>query len=405
MEEQILLKVPPTLARYIHTLLQTDSIDQQQIDLTFLGTGEKKRNVQLNIANAATANTEVQQQYLGVLTDLPTHIETYKTFDGGNYYKAADVSQMIVIPEVQSSAKKSADGEADSKNANDNVSNVKLPPVTYHSGITPPTQQIYPRRYNRIAKPPRDSVEAVEERLKNIQTGTYVEKYEIVEEVVEVPLEPGEELPDDELNRPAAPAVAEDGFARPVAPVTAAASKAPATRQPPAAAAANEWEDDADDTASETTNDETMSTGLRSTVSSDAGRTPLQSNTPAVRMGAQTPTLHEDNLNTTSATPRSTLRRQAMSTPTLPSPNLFADPSMASPTMQYNTDTDNFTRNAALAQSPSTMRSIDDFQAMDSSGMDLDAEIGGMLQLHAHTGTTNNSNDYFDSPTQQSRQL
>lgn len=401
MEEQILLKVPPALARYIHTLLQTDSIEQQQIDLTFLSTGEKKRNVQLNIANA-TNNNDIQPHYLGVLTDLPTTIETFKTFDGGNYYKAADISQMIVIPDAQSNTKKSSDNIADSKNASDVTATaaVKLPPVTYHSGITPPTQQIYPRRYNRIAKPPRDSVEAVEERLKNIQTGTYVEKYEIVEEVVEVPLEPGEEVPDDELNRP----TVEDGFARPMAPVTAAAAKQPPPAQRPAAAA-NEWEDEADDTASETTNDEAMSTGLRSTVSSDAGRTPLQSGTPALRMGAQTPTLHDDNLTNKSATPRSTLRRQAMSTPTLPSPDLFADPAMGSPTMaQYDTDNSSFTRNAALAQSPSTMRSIDDFNPMDSTGMDLDAEIGGMLQLHAHTGN-HDSNDYFDSPTQQSRRM
>ncbi|KAK4762999.1 hypothetical protein SAY86_008767 [Trapa natans] len=118
MEEQFILRVPPSVAERIERLLNEDpsSSAEKSLDLSFLEDG---RNGKFAIGG---------DSFPASLLDLPTVVESYKTYDDTNLVKTADIGQIIMVRE-----------------ADDPAPDV----VEYRHGLTPPMRDARKRRFRR----------------------------------------------------------------------------------------------------------------------------------------------------------------------------------------------------------------------------------------------------------------
>ncbi|CAA3026173.1 transcription initiation factor TFIID subunit 7 [Olea europaea subsp. europaea] len=140
MEEQFVLRVPPTVAERIERLLNdpTSSSGDKSLDLSFSDDG---RTGSFVIGN---------DHFSASLLDLPTVVETYKTYDDSALIKTADIGQMILVTE-----------EGDS-----------IPDtVEYRHGLTPPMRDARRRRFRREPDLNPEVVRRVEKDLQNIMAG------------------------------------------------------------------------------------------------------------------------------------------------------------------------------------------------------------------------------------------
>ncbi|XP_022228322.2 transcription initiation factor TFIID subunit 7-like [Drosophila obscura] len=77
------------------------------------------------------------------LVDLPTIVESYKTSDKKNFYKTADISQMLICTE-QPQEVESKSSESDEETAN------KVPKSYLHPhGVTRPLKNVRKRRFRK----------------------------------------------------------------------------------------------------------------------------------------------------------------------------------------------------------------------------------------------------------------
>ncbi|KAK2978799.1 hypothetical protein RJ640_014086 [Escallonia rubra] len=121
MEEQFILRVPPSLAGRIEDLLNSEnssSSEDKSLDLSF---SEDGRSGTFVLGG---------DRFPASLLDLPSVVESYKTYDDNVLIKTADVGQMIMVRE----------NEGDS-----------VPPgvVEYRHGLTPPMRDARRRRFRR----------------------------------------------------------------------------------------------------------------------------------------------------------------------------------------------------------------------------------------------------------------
>ena len=90
------------------------------------------------------------KQYRGRLVDLPCILESHKTFDSKQFYKIADVCQMLVVEDLEVAAanektktkdkgKQAADGTAAQQN------------YFWKHGLTPPMRNVRKKRFRRRA--------------------------------------------------------------------------------------------------------------------------------------------------------------------------------------------------------------------------------------------------------------
>lgn len=171
MEEQFILRVPPSVAERLDRVLSENALspDDNCIDLSFLENG---RTGTFKIGNDA---------FSAALLDMPCVIESYKTYDDNVLIKTADVGQMIMVREE------------------------KDPPpegFEYRHGLTPPMRDARRRRFRREPDLNPGLVQQVENDLMNIMAGGTAQDVDV--EVVEQ-----EEDADDEeehLQLPAKPA-------------------------------------------------------------------------------------------------------------------------------------------------------------------------------------------------------
>ncbi|KAL6506091.1 transcription initiation factor TFIID subunit 7 [Orobanche hederae] len=89
MEEQFILRVPPAVAERIERLLNDSgfSSEEKSLDLSFPDDG---RTGTFAIGN---------DRFSASLLDLPTVVESYKTYDDNVLIKTADIGQMIMVRE------------------------------------------------------------------------------------------------------------------------------------------------------------------------------------------------------------------------------------------------------------------------------------------------------------------
>ncbi|KAG8484895.1 hypothetical protein CXB51_021829 [Gossypium anomalum] len=118
MDEQFILRVPPSVAERINRLLSENasSSEDKSLDLEF---SEDGRTGTFVIGN---------DRFPASVLDLPCVVESYKTYDDSALVKTADVGQMILVRE--------------SGEASPDV-------VEYRHGLTPPLRDARKRRFRR----------------------------------------------------------------------------------------------------------------------------------------------------------------------------------------------------------------------------------------------------------------
>ncbi|XP_030547640.1 transcription initiation factor TFIID subunit 7 [Rhodamnia argentea] len=148
MEEQFILRVPPSVAERIERLLNEDasSSDDKELDLSF---SEDGRTGTFVIGN---------DRFTASLMDLPTVVESYKTFDDTNLIKTADIGQMIMVREPGDPAPEV---------------------VEYRHGLTPPMRDARKRRFRREPDLNPELVQRVEKDLLNIMAGGTAENADV----------------------------------------------------------------------------------------------------------------------------------------------------------------------------------------------------------------------------------
>lgn len=142
-EEQFIIRMPPVLANQLREELRE---------------GEQPEDLSITFADTRRATVLFHgRRYVGVLLDLPTILETHKTRDRTQYYKVADISQILmVLPEgAPETRERLAQWEATGWQLAD--------------GIAPPMRAVRKRRFRRatgeMAGRERD-VEALEKRVQ-----------------------------------------------------------------------------------------------------------------------------------------------------------------------------------------------------------------------------------------------
>ncbi|PIA42307.1 hypothetical protein AQUCO_02000033v1 [Aquilegia coerulea] len=149
MEEQFILRVPPSIAERIDKLLSENpsSSEDKSLDLSFTEDGRTGTFV---IGN---------DHFPAALLDLPGIVESYKTYDDNVLIKTADIGQMIMVRE-------------DGDNPPDGVE--------YRHGLTPPMRDARRRRFRREPDLNPELVQRVEKDLVNIMAGGTAENVDIL---------------------------------------------------------------------------------------------------------------------------------------------------------------------------------------------------------------------------------
>ncbi|KAH8522982.1 hypothetical protein POPTR_001G006300v4 [Populus trichocarpa] len=144
MEEQFILRVPPSIAEKLDRLLSetASSSEEQSLDLSF---SEDGRSGTFVIGD---------EHFPASLLDLPCAVESYKTYDDCALVKTSDIGQMLMVRE-----------------AGDTAPDV----VEYRHGLTPPMRDARKRRFRREPDLNPELVQRVEKDLLNIMAGGTVE--------------------------------------------------------------------------------------------------------------------------------------------------------------------------------------------------------------------------------------
>lgn len=127
------------------------------------------------------------------LFDLPTIIESYKTLDRKNFYKTADISQLLICKEDNESGDSIPnDGENDEERRKANydrlfasVGGVGKREFLYPHGITPPLKNVRKRRFRKTLKKKYVDFSEIEKEVKRLfkfDCEAIESTYEIVEE-------------------------------------------------------------------------------------------------------------------------------------------------------------------------------------------------------------------------------
>ncbi|KAL6538626.1 transcription initiation factor TFIID subunit 7 [Orobanche gracilis] len=164
MEEQFILRVPPAVAERIERLLNDPGSisEEKSLDLSFPDDGR--------IGTFAIGN----DRFSASLLDLPTVVESYKTYDDNVLIKTADIGQMIMVREEGESVPEA---------------------VEYRHGLTPPMRDARRRRFRRETDLNPEVVRRVEKYLQDIMAGGTTENMATDELLVETgePEEYGDE--------------------------------------------------------------------------------------------------------------------------------------------------------------------------------------------------------------------
>ncbi|XP_021646591.2 transcription initiation factor TFIID subunit 7 [Hevea brasiliensis] len=148
MEEQFILRVPPSVAERLDRLLSenTPSDEDQSLDLSF---SEDGRSSTFVIGN---------DHFPASLLELPCVVESYKTYDDCALVKTADIGQMIMVRE-----------------AGDIAPEI----VESRHGLNPPMRDARKRRFRREPDLNPELVQRVEKDLLNIMAGGTVENADV----------------------------------------------------------------------------------------------------------------------------------------------------------------------------------------------------------------------------------
>ncbi|KAI3980902.1 hypothetical protein MKX01_025467 [Papaver californicum] len=143
MEEQFILRVPPSVAEKIELLFNENSASTSE---------DKASSLDISFSEDGRTGTFAigDERFPASLLDLPGIVESYKTYDDTNLVKTADIGQIIMVREE---GDHSPDG------------------VEYRHGLTPPMRDARRRRFRREPDLNPELVQRVEKDLLNIMAG------------------------------------------------------------------------------------------------------------------------------------------------------------------------------------------------------------------------------------------
>jgi len=151
VEEQILLRVPPEVAKNIRKMMKNNNLD----GVEFYFTEERRGKFVIG-----------GQEYNMTLCDLPCVVETHKTLDSRSYYKSGDIGQILLVEDPKAPPPK--------KPLYDE--NFRL----LDAGVTPSTRNIRQRKFRKRPNIPRSEIqEAEEEILRIVKNQPSVQKEQI----------------------------------------------------------------------------------------------------------------------------------------------------------------------------------------------------------------------------------
>jgi transcription initiation factor TFIID subunit 7 len=143
-QQQVILRLPPKLAKKVRKLLTQDNISDDQLNSLI--------NIEPDEGNDCFIFTFQDTKYPALLQNLPTVVETHKTYDRKIFLKSGDVGQMLQVfdsAKDRSTARnklvKSASGYATTISGTTG-SNVMA------NGLTPPTTNIVKERFELTRK-------------------------------------------------------------------------------------------------------------------------------------------------------------------------------------------------------------------------------------------------------------
>lgn len=133
-QQQVILRLPEDLAERVRKLLS----DTQQ-------TSEKPGVIDIQPQESQPSDKYIfmfqNEKYFALLTNLPTNVETHKTFDKKIFIKTGDIGQILVVFKT----------EKERDYAHSRI--CKTPNGEYYpSGLTPPTVDIVRRKFDLTRK-------------------------------------------------------------------------------------------------------------------------------------------------------------------------------------------------------------------------------------------------------------
>eukprot|EP00123_Amoebidium_parasiticum_P016412 comp23417_c0_seq1/m.38928 comp23417_c0_seq1/g.38928 ORF comp23417_c0_seq1/g.38928 comp23417_c0_seq1/m.38928 type:complete len:371 (-) comp23417_c0_seq1:483-1595(-) len=143
MEEQFILRLPEEQAQKLRELLRRHALK----DLLKFKWQEDMRHCTVQFGDSVLQ---------GRLVDLPCIIESQKTLDNMNFYKSADVSQMLVCTE---GAEEITQAKKDTKSKTE---------YAWPHGLTAPLRNVRKRRFRKTAQKKFMASQDVENEVKNL---------------------------------------------------------------------------------------------------------------------------------------------------------------------------------------------------------------------------------------------
>lgn len=156
LENQFVLRLPVTQATSLREAIRhghTNIKDRLAIQLDFTNDKDDMRNGVITIDTI---------MYKARLMDIPTIMETWKTIDGKNFYKTADVCQMLMVREEEDPPE-----EEDSKKKRRDPNKVDKKYLWPH-GYTPPLKNVRKRRFRKTLRKKNLDLPEIEKEVKRL---------------------------------------------------------------------------------------------------------------------------------------------------------------------------------------------------------------------------------------------
>jgi len=157
LENQFILRLPEAQASSLSDAIRqghTNIKDRLSIQLDFTNDKDDMRN------GIITMDTIM---YRSRLMDMPTIMETWKTTDGKNFYKTADVCQMLMVREEEDSPEE--EDLTKKKRRDPNKVDKKY---LWPHGYTPPLKNVRKRRFRKTLRKKNLDLPEIEKEVKRL---------------------------------------------------------------------------------------------------------------------------------------------------------------------------------------------------------------------------------------------
>lgn len=178
LESQFVLRLPPERAEALRQALRTGEPLAKRLNIKF------DNDIRHGYVRFDQAIMPAR------LYDLPTITESYKTLDRKNFYKTADISQILICKEDSDSAKILEEPDEEAKKSKydqlfASIGGVGKREFLYPHGLTPPLKNVRKRRFRKTLKKKYVDFSEIEKEVKRLfkfDCEAIESRYEIVEE-------------------------------------------------------------------------------------------------------------------------------------------------------------------------------------------------------------------------------